>query len=237
MSNFLVIGNRQQGKSTISWVLANALNDCVVIFDPNSNFPEIPRVAIVDIDARIQEWSESDTEDPLYIRVGSLDGPEIQTAFDAMAAVLFRWRGYSLIVDEANLLQSPGKINVALDRFLRRSPSDVAIIQNTHRIPDTHVNSRFHSSDWLVFRNEREKDLDALEAEWSKSPEMIREIRELKAYNCVHAWRAHGGAFCWRVWDDPAAWYVPIGNSNKPESPIPPQAGKRRRAARVKDEE
>lgn len=234
MSNYLLIGNRKQGKSTLSMVLANVHNDLVVIFDPNGQFPEVPRVPIAELDQTIQEWSESESDSHLWLRVGPLDTGEISSTFDALAAVLFNWENYSLIVDEANSLQTSNKINPSLDRLLRRSPSSVAIVQNTHRVKDTNTNTRFHSADWWVFLNERAVDLDAIEREWGNE-EIVREIRELDAYQCVHIWRGHGGRIEFSTWDKPEEWYFPIGNNNSPDNRE--VTGKRRRAARVVKEE
>lgn len=234
MSNSLLIGNRKQGKSTLSWVLANAANDCVVVFDPNGQFPNVERVAVADIDARIAEWTESETTAPLWLRVGPLETNEVSRTFEALAQVLFQWEGFSLIVDEANQLQTANRIDPNLDRFLRRSPASVAIIQNTHRVKDTNTQTRFHSSDWWMFLNERPADLDAIEKEWGNE-EIVREIRALDAYQCVHVWRGHGGRIQFRVWDDPESWRVDIGNNNSPEEK-PLQPGKKRTVRMPKEE-
>ena len=83
--------------------------------------------------------------------------------FDAFAECLWRKKGFTLFIDEASQLQSPGQAHQWLDRFVRMCPSrDVHISQTMHRPRDAATICRSLATDWYIFRTTLQSDIDII---------------------------------------------------------------------------
>lgn len=159
-----VIGNRGTGKSTLACHLASQLNNHVIVYDSANQFDNAD-ITFDDLD-KFEDFLEDDDKwadnAPSFI-VRFVPWRASEGNWDTFARLLWKYTGkgegqasYSLIIDEANKLMTPGPngINDWLDTFLRLSPqrekgnpNPVDIILVSHRPQDINgwvwENSRF----------------------------------------------------------------------------------------------
>lgn len=212
MSNITCYGKRRQGKSTLALSLALTGSNRVIVFDPNGQFPLIGEIPI----EKVGEWAEYTRDKPGYwlARVGPLDSDEVDDVFSTFAESLFTERNLSVIVDEAHMLQKPSYIHPSLDRWNRRSPESVTLIQTTHRIVDCHVDSRYHADEVFIFYAYLPRELKTIED--SFGPKGISEhIKQLKEHHVLHWRKAVGGIPKISIWDKPTEWYMNLENDNR----------------------
>lgn len=209
--NDLLYGTRRQGKSTLAMALATERSKRVVIFDPNGQFPVVQAIRMEDL----TEWLAETPEKPGYhiIRVGPFDTEHVTSAFDQFSEILFGEPDLSVIVDEAHMLQGQGWIDPNLDRWNRRSPASVTVIQTTHRIVDAHPDSRYHADNVFFFFTDNELELRTISKNFGK--EVSEEIPKLGLHQVLHWWREIGGYRRWSVWDDGEEWYIDLENQNR----------------------
>lgn len=159
------------------------------------------------------------------LRIGPFDQAQLEPAFEVFAEVLWRYEDYALIVDESHMLQSKNRINPALDRFLRRSPASVHVIQTAHRMMELNGLSRYLCDDLRLFRNEQPRELDLIEEQFGIPPE---EIRNLGDRQHVHWYRDDVGNPQHFIQYDTNCWYIDLRNPNRrrvePEPPNDPRS-------------
>jgi len=212
MSNKVIYGKRRQGKSTLALALALQGSNRVIVFDPNGQFPLISAIPIDGVAA----WAESTRDNQGYslARVGPIDSEDIDDYFSSFAEDLFAEKNVSVIVDEAHMLQKPSFIHPALDRWNRRSPESVNLIQTTHRIVDCHVDSRYHADDVFIFYAYLPRELKTMEE--SFGPKGIsRYIERLQEHQVLHWRKATGGVPKISIWDKSEEWYINLENDNR----------------------
>lgn len=216
--NDLVYGTRKQGKSTLALGLAIERNHRVVVFDPNGQYPLIQSVPV----EHLAEWlydshpeQENTAAIPGYwvVRVGPFDTEQVPIAFEQFSEILFEQPDLSVIVDEAHMLQGKGWLDPNLDRWNRRSPASVTVIQTTHRIVDAHPDSRYHADNVFFFFSDNELELRTIAK--SFGVEVAEQVPRLGLHQVLHWWREAGGFRRWSVWKDGSEWFIDLKNKNQ----------------------
>jgi hypothetical protein len=204
----VIIGRRRQGKSTLALSLARSRKRTVIIFDPNNQYNAVPAIT----SEQLAVWlPESKTGD--IVRIVPTDA---ESDWPALAEVLdgnaWRWGDYVLILDECSMLMSPQWIDPALERYARTCPNDVDLILTTHRMVDVHTLFRALASDWYIFHQHLDRDVDLISFNFGSR--IAEESKRLPEYHLIHFWLERGGTPTFKVWNKPAAWFVDIGRLN-----------------------
>lgn len=210
MSQNIVIGVRRQGKSTLTLSLAMKSSPGTVIFDPNNQFRMIKPVHT----PQELHWALEDNEQKI---VRYLPDPDrIWDDFTEFAKVVWYTLGgqYSLIIDEADQIQTPNKMNSMLAMFVRRAPTDedypntVNIYQSTHRPGDLNSVVKALATDWYIFRMTLARDVQVIDEQWGE--EIAAKVQQLDKFTFLHAWLAEGGVRKYEIVADPSTWYVKL---------------------------
>jgi hypothetical protein len=209
--NCLVYGVRRQGKSTLALSLAITHHRRVIVFDPNDQFPILQSIPL----SRLPDWLAESRDTPGFVlaRVGPFDTDTLETDFEYFSGCLYGEKDISIIVDESHMLQGANSIHPDLDRWNRRSPSDVAVIQTTHRVVDCHTSTRYHASHVFFFYADLEKEHMAIRTNYHARVAEI--VPTLKPHQVVRFSRAVGGIPIIEKWTDSQAWFIDLGNRNQ----------------------
>lgn len=206
MRQILIFGRRQQGKSTLAFALARSLKERTIIFDPNAQFSSFSAIDNYDdlIEALVAEQD--------VIRYAPLSSRPSEEWPD-FADIVWQFRDYALIIDECSVIQSASYMDDKLERFLRRAPDDVVIIQTTHRPVDTNKLSRQLATDIFCFQTRMKADLEMMRSDFS--PDMPEALQRLSEYNVLHYWGGRGGSYEHVIWNNPEDWYGRIGHTER----------------------
>lgn len=199
----VVIGRRRQGKSTLALSLAKSQKKTIIVFDPNNQYTNVPIIG------EVNAWMEDSGPASIGRILPADPAADWAALADQLDGGAWRWGDYTLILDECSMLMSPNKIEDHLERYARTSPKDVSVILTTHRSVDVHPLFRSLSTDWFLFHQFQDRDLEVIADNFG--PDVARASAELPEYHAIHFWLATGGAPEWNVWDKPEAWYIDIG--------------------------
>lgn len=199
----VIIGRRRQGKSTLALALAKTAGRTVIVFDPNDQYGHLERIE------NVEEFMATSSPDS----TGRIVPTDPKLDWEALTAVLdggrWAWGDYALIVDECSMLMTPSWVHPQLERYARTSPQDVSIILTTHRTVDVHTLFRALATDWFVFHQHLDRDLENIAD--NLGADVAKASAGLPNYHVIHYWLDPGGAPKWEIWADPAAWYIDIG--------------------------
>lgn len=197
--------------------LAMSKADTIVVYDPNAQFREWREPLTVEQINHKMQFEPKESEGPIKnIMIFRPTNPPYETpedGFNDLAEMLWYWRDYAFIVDEASTVQTHAALNEKLERMLRQGPQDVHVIQATHRLVDLHRFSRAMSTDFFVFRTSEKKDIARLAEEFDAR--LPRILPNLSAYEVVHHWQGVGGVESTSVWRCPKDWFVQLGHGEK----------------------
>lgn len=211
--NALIVGKRRMGKSTLALALARLHSNIIIVYDPNSQYREFgdPK-SVPQIQATLDWFSDPENPEPTepIILVFRPRVDHFEEDFGALADMLWKYDGYSIVADEAPTLQTPHAINSQLARIVRQGPAGVSIFQTCHRVPDVNRLSRALCTDYFFFRSTQSKDVQNMAAEFDDR--LVRILPALKAYEVVHIWQAKGGASELAIWRDSKPWFVELGH-------------------------
>jgi hypothetical protein len=209
--NCLIYGVRRQGKSTLALSLAITHHRRVIVFDPNDQFPILQSIPL----STLPDWLLDSRETPGFVlaRVGPFNTDGLEEDFEYFAAALYNEPDISIIVDESHMLQSANSIHPDLDRFNRRTPANVCVIQTTHRVVDCNVRSRYHADHVFFFYAELDKELKEIRANYH--PRVADLTPHLRPHQLVRYSRAVGGLPIIEQWNDSQAWFIDLGNHNQ----------------------
>jgi len=209
--NTTIFGKRRQGKSTLAMALAVTWHNRVIVFDPNDQLPIIGSVSV----GELASWISSHPENGSYqfVRVGPFDTEDVPDEFAGFSSSLWECRGVSIIVDEAHMLQGGNSLDPNLDRWNRRSTSDVAVIQTTHRIVDAHPDSRYHADHVFFFYAYLSRELKTIRENFGD--DTARLVPGLRPHQVVHWTKAAGGIPVVEVWPDGREWFIDLENENQ----------------------
>lgn len=199
----VIIGRRRQGKSTLAYSLALSRKKTVIVFDPNDQYGNLPRIP------NLAEWLKEATPQSVG-RITPIDPlADWQTIAETLDGGCWAWGEYVLVLDECSMLMSPNRIEPALERYARTSPKDVDVILTTHRTVDVHTLFRALASDWFIFHQHLDRDLETITD--NMGLDVARASMALPNYHLIHFWLSAGGMPEWDIWNKPQEWFVDIG--------------------------
>lgn len=201
----VIIGRRRQGKSTLALSLAVAKKQTVIVFDPNNQYEALNQIT------DIGEFMENSTPDS----IGRIVPTDPKTDWEALTAELdggqWNWGEYTLIVDECSMLMSPSYVHPVLERYARTCPKDVHIVLTTHRTVDVHTLFRALATDWFIFQQHLDRDLENIAD--NLGADVALESKSLPNYHVIHYWLEAGGLPNHEIWDKPDEWFIDIGRT------------------------
>lgn len=201
----VIIGRRRQGKSTLAFSLAHSHKQTTIVFDPNNQYGNVPTIT----PEQLPEWMAQSKPDSI-VRIVPTDAiGDWETIAAELDGGYWKWGEYTLILDESSMLMTSNKINPALERYARTSPKDVHVILTTHRSVDVHTLFRALASDWFVFHQHLDRDLETLQD--NMGSDLAVASSQLAEYHVIHFWLDTGGVPRWVVWDKPNEWFIDIG--------------------------
>lgn len=234
---YLVVGRREQGKTTLAYHMASRLPERV-IFDPRGNIRHGLRVdtaseylsAIKRMRLRVRD--ELPPSNPLVMDAEIRYAPPVtevvytprgdsQAGFEVFACGVQEWvredfdRPLAVLIDEiafADLSCEPFKW---VARCCARER--VQIILTCHRPSDIDTSTRAISDHWLLFPCRQEHDLEVIRRRCSER--VATEVQQLERRQFVH-WDDTAGHY--KVVRNAASWHVEL--SPHPEAPRPPGA-------------
>jgi len=221
---YLYLGRRKLGKTTLALSMARKCPYRVMLDPRGLIHSGAPRVSDVDGVASAFDAMSNDDEHDETRRVREvLVTPEhdVQLVFDYTSREVKQWskdwhdpeHRLMYVVDEArffDLLDSP-----AFEYVMRAAPPELIHIAITaHRPVDIPTDVRAISDHWMLFRCTQEHDLKVIEERcgWA----VRQEVSQLNPHEFVH-WDDAIGTY--RVYRDPAAWYVPLSVRSMPDPP------------------
>jgi len=211
--NALIVGKRRMGKSTLALALGRMHSNIIIVYDPNTQYRDFgPARSIAEIDAAMAHFSDEANELPPepVVMVFRPRTESIDEDFSALAEMLWKWDGFSFVVDEAPTLQTPHNINDRLARLLRQGPAGVSVFQTCHRVVDVNRLARALCTDYFFFRSTQQKDVGNMAAEFDDR--LARILPSLRAFELVHHWQGVGGVDEISIWRNPKPWFVELGH-------------------------
>lgn len=203
----IVIGKREQGKSTLSLFIAREWSERVMIFDPRRQFNQgyithdfVEFQELLDErDARIvvyQPLSEDDDSEFVFIAREAL----------ARGFVSNPSGKFVLLVDEAQDLAKTGQSMQALSRFVRKTKTDTAaLVMNFHRPADVATIFKALPTDMFIFRTTLGNDIAWLKE--NVGEDVADRVRQLPDHIFIHVKVDRDK---WRIIDTPESWFVPL---------------------------
>jgi hypothetical protein len=132
---------------------------------------------------------------------------DVEQEFSDFCMAMDYFDSYTMLIDEASQIQSPGWLHPSLERLVRLAdPEKISVIQTMHRPQDSHPLCRSLMSHLYIFRTSLERDLDIIESHCGREAREI--VSNLPPHHLLH-WSEDAESF--EVWADPARWYMPIG--------------------------
>lgn len=208
----VIIGVRQQGKSTFALHLAQQHADGVLIFDPNHQFRRFPSATTTDELAEFVEQAEG--KSVIVFVPGVITIKEDFEIFGSWVRENLRGN-YALVLDEADELQGRMQMEPQLQWFIRRAPTgrdghnNVHLFQTTHSPQDIYTRARNLVTDFYIFRMQGVAEVEAIRQQCGD--EVAEISRNLPEFHIVHCWTDPGGLLKNEVLTSPADWYIEIG--------------------------
>jgi hypothetical protein len=214
----MIYGKRKQGKSTLAFSIAIAEHPRVLVFDPSGNFPTVRTIKLDQVRDWLNKFQDAEVgSEYTFARVTGFRTEDIPEAFAEFCDALFDGDTFehelSVIVDEAHMLQGRNYIDPNLDRIQRKVPSDSTLIETTHRIVDSDVNTRYHVDVFFFFYADLDRELKKIREDFG--PEIAERVSQLKQYEVIEWKRPQGQQPVMVLWDEPKAWYVDLKNQNR----------------------
>jgi hypothetical protein len=154
----LVIGRREQGKTTLAYCEAKR-QPTVIIFDPRGTFTDEKEGDGRDLYTRLNEDS----------RIVVHPQGSVIESFNDMCETVKDWirdnpdEPIALLVDEARFIDTPSEVPPALDYIIRFfGTKNVHVILTMHRPVDVAVDIRAIADVWCMFRTTQEHDLKVI---------------------------------------------------------------------------
>lgn len=203
----VVIGRRRQGKSTLALALARSHKQTIIVFDPNDQYGNVERVAL----DSFETWMSETTPDSICRVVPTDPRADFEALTDILDGGNWTWGEYTLIVDECSMLMAPSYVHPEMERYARTSPKDVHTILTTHRTVDVHTLYRALATDWFMFHQHLDRDLENIADNFGD--EVASQAKTLPEYHLIHYWLDPGGLPRHEIWNDPQEWFIDIGRT------------------------
>ena len=203
----IIIGKREQGKSTLALKLALDWSPRVVIYDPRRQF----ELGYVTSDPRefLYLADEAPADVIIYWPLTDNDDAEFVPIADEMYARGFRSnpaQRFSFLVDEAQDLAKTGEAAKALSRVVRKTKTDtLAVLLTFHRPADVGTIFKALPTDLYCFRQTLSNDLEWLAD--NVGEEVAEKARTLPDHHFIHVLIDKDTA---HIVSDPEEWYIPM---------------------------
>lgn len=229
--NILIIGRRGEGKSTLSYYVAQRIQSRVkahtpIIFDPKRTFSLIPHTSDIDEfdDLLVTRGIPAIAYQPFASIGDNGSADEVSDEFDRFFDALGieyhlgvrenasrpNLGPIVLVVDEAWFLQGGARANTKLERLVRLADSkNFYLIQASHRPKDYSTRIRAQVDELFIFRQWLEEDIEILR-EWC-GDEVAELARSLKPHEVIR-YEIHTSK--WELWNDPRGWYRAISEES-----------------------
>jgi hypothetical protein len=229
--NIFVIGNRGEGKSTLSLFLAKRIQErrnalVIPIFDPKRTFNSVPHSSDLGVfeDMLENPPAQAISYQPMDLETENDEdemAEEFSAFFDTLGinyhlgvregAIRANLRPVILIVDEAWFLQGGMKAHPKLRKVVRLADiKNFYLIQASHRPKDFATRIRFQVDELFLMRQWLPEDIEIIR-EWCGN-EVAQIVNSLPPHNVV---RYEMATRKFEVWSHPEAWYENIsGDSN-----------------------
>ncbi len=214
---FLVIGRREQGKTTLAYHMA-AKSPQRVIFDPRGDIHRGERVTSSHAlrEAMDEMWTHPEIADLAYTPSG-----DSKAGFVLFSRELQTWvardkfRPLAVLVDELAFADLNNESFRWVARCCSRTHFDVFI--TCHRPTDVDVDTRSIADHWLLFPCRQEHDLDVIRKRCNA--DVCEEVQALKPREFVH-WddTKPDEKDRWKIVRNHAQWNVDLS----PQHPGPP---------------
>ena len=186
--NDLVVGRREEGKTTLAKWLLEQRHAGGIAYDPRGMIEG--RVIVHDLDS-LEAEMRSGREGWIVFRPA---GKEASEDFAEVCDFLFpagdahHWRAFGFLVDEAGELQSANQIHPALRRAIaqhyRSGDESVSLVQTSHRLPEFHGKSRALMDNLYIFQTTHPGDLKTLE-DYTGDAQISEIVATLPKHHCV----------------------------------------------------
>lgn len=230
MSNIVINGRREEGKSTLALSILKKLHQGIVICDfRGDQFDGVKVYSQAELEDAIDErlWMQAPI---VYI----CDNGE--ESFGEVCEVLFPERftkgGFGFLIDESdsNGLQTHQSINPALRRVIKQHPTHppreaVTVVQTTHFLGDLHRTSKGLVNEYYVFSVTDYNSVKAVS--YFCGDEVAAIVPTLPKHHCVRyfAGRRDEGLPQFEIWDKPEIWFVEKSGSDDSFQPLQVEGG------------
>lgn len=207
-----ITGRRGKGKTSLAVFIACGSAKPVVIFDPTM---AIEQGQIVHSVAEFESALEGE-QSPIVFQPVSGPDADLAGQFAGFIEALRNVRNIAIVIDESSYLQSPNRLDPALDDELRcgrRRQHDVYLTQ--HRMQDQNGLVLSLVTDFRFFQSKHPRDLEKI-AEYA-SPQIAQLASELHDYEFL-GYHVESGSF-W-IHMQPETWRLPSASAaNEAASP------------------
>jgi hypothetical protein len=225
--NILIIGTREEGKTTLALFKGLERHDAVVAFDPRGMIdgyvvrsPDELEEAIKDhkwiVDG--EGWQGNGKTKRLQPIVYRCDGPDLESAFEDFCSVIFPPNfprgGYSVIIDEAGWLQTANSINDQLFRAIKGHPTqppeeEITIIQTMHTLSESNGKTRSLINEYYLFRLKAPGDTKAVQelTGIEDLPEILKSLSQHHFVRYINS-RVPAGQSEWEIVSDSESWNI-----------------------------
>lgn len=205
----LVIGRREQGKTTLAYAIA-LQSPTRVIFDPRKTFRTIESLDVVRSVSAAEPsvYDLLDTDPELLVQPRD----DVKNNFDLLTLEVSQWvennpdEKICLLCDEVLFIETPDTDYVGLDRLTRFSDRRMCdVILTCHRPGDVSTGLRAIADFWCIFHTTQEHDLKVIRERCGEEAANIVDNLKPREYLL---W--NDGIGNYTVKRDPSAWFVDL---------------------------
>jgi hypothetical protein len=212
---YLIIGRREQGKTTLALHMARKMPSRV-IFDPRNTIRHGVKVRSSDeYKAGIEALKSGEISELVYTPRGNS-----QAGFEVFATGITGWveeyyeRPLAVLVDEIAFADLDSESFQWIARCCSRE--HLHILLTCHRPNDVDTSVRAISDHWLLFPCRQEHDLEVIRKRCNM--DVAEEVQRLEPRQFVH-WDDTKGEY--QIVRRAAAWHVPLRDAEQPGQPAP----------------
>jgi len=205
---YLIIGRREQGKTTLAYRMASKLPRRL-IFDPRGMIGGKRVMTGSDLQAACDRLADGEIQEVIHTPFGDAQAGFVQFASEAQRWVLeYPDQPLAILVDELAFVDT--KV-VAFQWAMRCCKRDtIHILMTAHRPADVQTYIRALVDHWCLFAMRQEHDLDVIKERCSV--DVYTAVQALEP-RCFVQWDdAHSTS---KLYTDPASWYIEL----QPERP------------------
>lgn len=202
----MVIGRREEGKTTLALYIAFLWSPRVIILDTRRQFNiGEPVNSLSELDDAIEQNVPVIVYQPMSEEDEQESG---ELARDIMARGMEHMPGnrFTFLIDEAGEVAKHGQAVKALRKMIKFVRLDtVNVILCCHRPTDVDPIFRSLMTDFCLFRVNGDRDIEWLEGIDSITPQAIATVQKLPRHHWIHLKPGHDE---FQVFSEPEKWFV-----------------------------